>query len=114
MFYDRFVELCKKKNVSANRALIDCKISRTAVAKWKSGSTPNGSNIQKLADYFNVSTDYLLGTETEKAPVSNDKRQISDDDLIFALWGDSENIDKNDLDDVKKYAAFVEERKKKS
>ena len=29
------------------------------------------------------------------------------------LWGDSDDVDEDDLDDVKRYAAFVRERKKK-
>ena len=41
------------------------------------------------------------------------KRQVSDDDIMFALWGDSDDVDEDDLDDVKRYAAFVRERKKK-
>lgn len=37
-------------------------ISRTTYVKYESGkSEPNFENLQKLATYFNVTTDYLLG-----------------------------------------------------
>ena len=63
MFYDVFTSLCGKKGVSPNKALTDCGISRTSTAKWREGATPRGVTLQKLADYFDVSTDYLLTGE---------------------------------------------------
>ena len=59
--------------------------------------------------------DYLLtGEESKKALTPEGEREVSDDDIMFALWGDSEDVDKDDLDDVKRrYAAFVRERKKR-
>lgn len=40
------------------------KISRSAIAGYKNGSViPNAKNLLKIADYFGVSTDYLLGRE---------------------------------------------------
>ncbi len=111
MFYDRFEELCLRKGVSRQKACIDCGFSRTAWNKWKYGGIPNGDGIQRLADYFHVSTDYLLGKEdTKKAPA---KQEPTDEDIMFALWGDTKDIDKDDLEDVKRYAAFIRERKKK-
>ena len=69
MFFNIFSELCKKSGVSPNKACIDCEISRTSVAKWKKGATPNGATVAKIADYFGVTTDFLLtGEQTEKAP----------------------------------------------
>jgi len=36
-----------------------------------------------------------------------------DADLIFALWGDGEDITEEDVDDVRRFAAFLKEKKKK-
>ncbi len=73
----------------------------------------SAKTMEKIATYFSVSTDYLLGaTETKKAPAVSDERSISDADLKFALWGDCTEIDDDDLDDVRRYAAFLRERKK--
>lgn len=75
MFYDVFTSLCEKKGVSPNKALTDCKISRTSTAKWREGATPRGVTLQKLADYFGVTTDYLLtGKETKKSPTPEGER----------------------------------------
>ena len=73
----------------------------------------SADKLAKIATYFKVSVDYLLtGEETKKAPTDGE-RIVSDDDIMFALWGDSDDVDEDDLDDVKRYAAFVRERKKK-
>ena len=74
MFYDLFCTLCKEKGISPTRATIEIGLSRTIGTKWKkTAATPQGETLQKIADYFGVSVDYLLGNTDEKkesAPVS--------------------------------------------
>ena len=112
MFFDRFEDLCKQKGVSKQRACIDCGLSRTAWNKWKAGAIPNGDAVQSLADYFGVTTDYLLtGEETKKAPTQEGERKVSDDDIKFALWGTME-IDDDVLDRVRQFAKFAQENEK--
>lgn len=50
--------------------------------------------------------------DSKKAPTNDGERVISDSELKFALWGDCDEISDDDLDDVRRYAAFVRERKK--
>ena len=112
MFFDRFEDLCKQKGVSKQIACIDCGLSRTAWNKWKAGAIPNGDAVQSLADYFGVTTDYLLtGEETKKAPTQEGERKVSDDDIKFALWGTRE-IDDDVLDRVRQFAKFAQENEK--
>ena len=112
MFFDRFEDLCKQKGVSKQRACIDCGLSRTSWNKWKAGAIPNGDAVQSLADYFGVTTDYLLtGEETKKAPTQEGERKVSDDDIKFALWGTRE-IDDDVLDRVRQFAKFAQENEK--
>ena len=64
MFYDLFCQLCKEKGVSVTRATVDMGLSRTIGSKWKrTGATPNGETLSRIADYFGVTTDFLLGGE---------------------------------------------------
>ena len=110
MFYDVFTSLCEKKGVSPNKALVDCAISRTSTAKWREGAIPRGITLQKLADYFNVPTDYLLtGAETKKAPTDGE-RTVSDDDIKFALFGGDGEITDAMYDEVKRFAQMVKLR----
>lgn len=47
--------------------------SNGSLRKWSS-STPSGDKIEKVADYFNVSTDYLLNrTDNPKIATSDDR-----------------------------------------
>ena len=45
------------------------------------------------------------------AQKNNSRFSKQDSDLIFALWGDDDEIDEKDVDDVKRFAAFIKERK---
>ena len=81
MFYDLFCRLCQEKGVSVTRATVDIGLSRTIGSKWKrTGATPNGETLSRIAEYFGVTTDYLLRggqlPETEQAAIDT-----VDDDL---------------------------------
>ena len=107
MFFNRFKQLCDQKNVSVYRACTDIGLNRSAVAKWKTGGQPNGTTAAKLADYFGVTTDYLLGQSGESAPAV---RPISDDEIKFALFGGDGEITDAMYDEVKQFAAFIKQR----
>ena len=113
MFFDIFFDLCKKNGISCKKAAEDIGLSNSITTKWKkTGATPGGDTLNRIAAYFGVRTDYLLGKKTEKASTENGERQMSDEELKFALWGDCTDVSDDDLDDVRRYAAFVRERKK--
>lgn len=110
MFFTRFQALCQKKGISVYRACTDIGLNRSAVAKWKAGGKPNGTTAGKLADYFGVSTDYLLGQTEEKSP---NKPLPSDEDIKFALFGGDGDITDAMYAEVKEFAAFVKQREAK-
>lgn len=106
MFFNRFKALCDERNISVYRACTDIGLNRSAVAKWKDGGKPNGTTAGKLAEYFGVTTDYLLGQSESRAPV----RTVSDADIKFALFGGDGDITDEMYEEVKKFAAFVKDR----
>ena len=63
--YDKFMQLCKLRNVSASRALTAAGLSRALGSKWKQTPdfTPSIDSIQKLCRYFGVSADYFIAEE---------------------------------------------------
>ena len=109
MFFNRFKALCDEKNISVYRACTDIGLNRSAVAKWKNGGKPNGSTAAKLAEYFGVTTDYLLGQSEDCAPASG-TRVISDEEIKFALFGGDGEITDAMYDEVKQFAAFIKQR----
>ena len=61
MFWDNFIKLCGDKGVTPNKVAMDLKLSNATTTRWKKGSIPQGKTLQKIADYFSVNTDDLLG-----------------------------------------------------
>ena len=88
-------------------------ISSASYSQWNTGKyKPTDTKLQKAAETLGVSFEYLRYGENKKAPTETGERSVSDADLKFALWGDCEDVDDDDLADVRRYAAFVRERKK--
>lgn len=93
MFWNTFVELCSKNKVSPNAVCKELGFSNATATKWKNGSEPRDTTCNKIADYFGVSVDYLLGksyseheevTQQEKELLKMLK-QLNEDDLKTAL-----------------------------
>ncbi len=61
MFWERFYSLCLRNGKRPNPVGKEIGLSSGIISKWKNGGIPNGETLMKLARYFNVSTDYLLG-----------------------------------------------------
>ena len=79
MFYDRFAQLCAMKGVSVTKATEEIGLARTIATKWKkTGGTPRGDTLKRIAAYFGVSESYLLQDENDQP----DKEK----DLWFALF----------------------------
>lgn len=68
MFYDVVKELCDKRGISISKLALDLKISKSNVTNWKNGCVPKSDKVSLIADYFNVSTDFLLGAEQKNKP----------------------------------------------
>lgn len=72
-------DLMKRKGVTKKKLTDDLGISKNSFQYWeKNGNIPSGAILQKIADYFGVSTDYLLGRD-EKAPDPEEPDQEQDE-----------------------------------
>lgn len=71
MFWDRFYYLCKENKSKPNPVAKELGISSGIITRWKHGNTlPTGENLIKIANYFNVSIDYLVG-RTDNPKINN-------------------------------------------
>lgn len=79
-FWDIYCFLCYKNNKSPNSVASDLGLSNATCTKWKNGAIPNSDILTKIAEYFNVTTDYLLGIKKEatqiEQPLSTDIQKI--------------------------------------
>lgn len=59
--YEIFEKLCLRNNVTAYKVGKETRIATSTLSDWKNGkSTPKQNKLQKIADYFGVSVDYLM------------------------------------------------------
>lgn len=106
MFYDVYTELCMQKGISRSKAAAEMGLSNSTVTKWKkTGATPSGETMTKIAAYFGVSVDDLLKQEKDLAP----KSKVTDDDIKFALFGGGPVSDAQ-YEEVKQFVRFIKER----
>lgn len=83
--YEVFEQLLQKYGVTPYKVAKEAGVTQTALSNWKSGrSTPSTKTLQKIADYFGVTLDYLTtGKERprEQSPglTTRDKRDIAKD-----------------------------------
>lgn len=75
MFRIKLKELRENKNISQYKLAADLQIAQSTVGSWESGTREcNFNMLIKLADYFNVSIDFLLGRENATKDTSIVKR----------------------------------------
>lgn len=60
MFYKIFCDLCEMRNIPKTKVLADIGLSTGNLNKWKKGGSINSDTIIDIANYFNVSIDYIL------------------------------------------------------
>ena len=91
--FDRLKSLCDKQGISINDLEEKLDIGKNSLYSWKKG-IPKGTNLIKVADYFNVSTDYLLGRETEKPYYALNKKDEKDiSKRLESIIDDLQNTD---------------------
>lgn len=63
IFFDRITLLCKQQGETLNSFARKVGIPSGSVTAWKRGTVPRANNLDKIAGFFNVSVDYLLGND---------------------------------------------------
>ncbi len=65
--YVIFEKLCKEKGVTPYRVCKETGLTTSTISNWKAGRyTPKQDKLQKIADFFNVSIEYLMGNEEKE------------------------------------------------
>lgn len=77
--FDRIKELAQKQGLSINLLEEKLGYSRNTIYNLKT-SKPSTERISEIADYFNVSTDYLLG-RTDNPRIASDASIIDTDPI---------------------------------
>lgn len=122
MFAERLKKLRKEKKMSQQQMADFLGITRQGYAKYeKSGTEPSFAMLEKMASFFDVTTDYLLGNSGvstwNNTEVREDKpfymskiaNEFPDIDLMFR---DMESLTAEEMKEVYEYVKFKLSQKK--
>lgn len=67
MFWENFQVQCAKVQKSPATVVEELGLSNSMPTSWKNGSLPLMKNRKKIADYFGITVEELMGTKKEPA-----------------------------------------------
>lgn len=103
LLYERISELAKKQGVSVPQLSENLGLSRNAIYQWKT-SSPKADTLQKVADYFGVTTDYLLG---------RDEPEIIEDDKLKVIASHiDDDVTEDDMEEILNFIEFIKSKNK--
>lgn len=97
--FDRVKILCDRRRMSVSELEDRLDFGKNSLYGWKK-KIPNGANLKKVADYFNVSVDYLLG-RTEDPHIET-----------IAAHHDGEEWTEEELEEIERFKEFVRMKRK--
>lgn len=108
MFYDVYKTLCEQRGISLSRAAAEIGLSNATVTKWKkTGAAPTGETLTRVAAYFGVSVDRLLGVEH---PTSE---ELGMDDFTYALYNETQALTQENRQKLLEMARFFRQQQEK-
>lgn len=109
--YDTFEQLLQKHGVTAYRVSKETGVTQTALSNWKTGkSIPATKTLQKIADYFGVTIDYLMNGEVREEDYYQELIEQAKSDAVEFL-GNGFNDD--EVEHFKKYIKLTPGNRKK-
>ena len=93
---NRIKELREYKNLSQIEVANAINTSQRNISRWENEENEiTCSFIIKLADYFDVSIDYLLGRENDYGVIENKSGLNDSENLLLSLFRSLDKDDKN-------------------
>lgn len=110
---ERIKQRRKDLGISAEELAAQLGKSPATIYRYEKGEIEKlpGELLEPLAAVLRTSPAWLMDWEQEQT--APEVRPITDSELKFALWGDAENVDDDDLAAVRQYAEFLKEKKRK-
>jgi transcriptional regulator with XRE-family HTH domain len=98
---ERIFALIEEKGVTAADVAKEVDLPKSSFTDWKKGrSKPSADALAKLADYFDVSVDYLLGRSNLREPLTT----------IAAHTDDPEGIPPEAQEEIFEFIEFVKHK----
>ena len=116
IIFTRIKELCAENEITVNKLETELGMSQYSIGRWKNATCTTIDKISKIAKYFGVSIDYIVGATDIRTPIDTVMR---DQDFV-SLQRARERMtdrDKNRMMAMLKIGfdyAFSDEQSKKS
>lgn len=79
---DLIKSLCNKKGITVSALGVELGLGKNSITRWDENK-PSVDRVQKVADYFGVSVDYLLSRTDDPHPaISNDDVKNAIDEYV--------------------------------
>ena len=118
-FAERLKAERKKNNINQTQLAEKLYLDRSSISKYESGKQiPETPTLEKLADFFDISIDYLLGKTDirnyeDNSSLNSINENLSTNGLkTLAAHFDEEQFTQDDLDDIENFIKFIVSKKK--
>ena len=89
MYGEMIAKLRENKKLTQEELANKLGISRAALSHYeKCRREPDYATLKKIADYFEVTTDYLLGRSNVSTPADTIAQALSDDKELSIFWAE--------------------------
>lgn len=86
-FSERMKKLRKKQSITLEQLANEIDVTKSTLSRYENNQRePKMYIVKKLASYFTVSVDYLLGNSDEPRPADKVKEALSDDPELQDFW----------------------------
>ena len=103
LFFTRFQNLCRRNGTTVNAVGRIVGASSGSITAWKQGTEPRPSMVLKIAEYFGVTSDYLLGLDEKPADVL--------DQVDVAWYGQFQELTEEQKDIIRDMVDVMRKRK---
>ncbi len=110
MFKDIFIRLCNQNKESPSAVCRNVGIAPATFSCWNDDSVPRKATLQRIADYFGVTVDYLLGKEEVPTPSRADAALSAKE---AAMLAGMRALDDDQVDQLLQYMEFLLQQRKK-
>ena len=98
MFYDNFVALCASANKTPAHVGRELGIDKSTISCWKARKTnPSDVNAKKIANYFGVTVEELMGEGIKKDPIPKDEVEDGETAELREIWSSADRSERRDL-----------------
>jgi len=115
VFYDNFVALCASVNKTPAYVGRELGIDKSTISCWKARKTkPSDVNAQKIADYFGVTVEELMGKGIKKERPADGGTLSGEDKETAELREIWSSADENERRDLLEMARMLKNRRKQN